>query len=441
MRPWETRTGYEGKEVRVMGDLGESMLDLLSGVSVYTKVRKSKPVKGMLSLLRELSREKAEFSKAAKSYSKLCGALYAPEYEGSLPDCLMDSILCDENVFTIASANGRFDSLPQVVKEAAGKDLAVFYRLSQLTSGQLKDWMRQRFPKKAEAVDALGDYTNERRTSALYGDWSQALDQLAEFHRRNGLSVFTKYCAFYLADGEQVVPVTEFEPVSLTTLKKYELQKKQITDNTLSFLHRKPANNVLLYGDRGTGKSTMVNAILTQYRDQGLRMIQISKEDILSINKVLEVIRRVPLRFIIFIDDLTFNENDECFNTLKAVLEGSLNAMPENVLIYATTNRRHLIKETFSSREGDELHASDTRDEIASLADRFGLTITFTKPNLPDFLEIVCEIARERQLDVDEESLRRGANIFAMKKASRSGRVARQYVDYVEGRLSLGLPL
>ena len=185
----------------------------------------------------------------------------------------------------------------------------------------------------------------------------------------------------------------------------------------------------------------MVNAILTDYHTQGLRMIQVAKEDILYLDKVLKIIREVPLRFIIFIDDLTFNENDECFNTLKAILEGSLNAMPENVLIYATTNRRHLIKETFSGREGDELHASDTRDESASLADRFGLTITFYKPNLTDYLDIVCQIAAERSLAVEEETLKKGANVFAMKKAGRSGRVARQYVDYVEGRLSLGLPL
>ena len=239
----------------------------------------------------------------------------------------------------------------------------------------------------------------------------------------------------------KIVPVPNFEPIALASLKKYEVQKKQIIDNTLGFLHRKPANNVLLYGDRGTGKSTMVNAILSEYHNQGLRMIQIAKEDIFHIHKALESIRQVPLRFIIFIDDLTFHENDECFNTLKAILEGSLNAIPENVLIYATTNRRHLMKETFSSREGDELHANDTRDENASLADRFGLTITFMKPNLPDFLEIVAEIAKERGLQIDPDTLSRGANTFAMRKSSRSGRVARQYIDYVEGRLSLNLPI
>ena len=170
-------------------------------------------------------------------------------------------------------------------------------------------------------------------------------------------------------------------------------------------------------------------------------MIQIKREDIIHLGELLDKIRLIPLRFIIFIDDLTFNENDVAFNTLKAILEGSLNAMPDHVRIYATTNRRHLIKETFTAREGDELHAADTRDENASLADRFGLTVTFSKPNLPEFLEIVCAIAKDRGLDVDETTLRKGASTFATRKGSRSGRVAKQYVDDVEGRLALHLPI
>ena len=313
--------------------------------------------------------------------------------------------------------------------------------LSRVTAPEMKQSMLKRFPQQEELIASLGEFDSQSRVYCDFAPWGDHLEQVAAFHADNGIGMYSKYYAFYLSDKQKVVPVKNFAPFRLSSLKKYELQKKKITDNTLSFLHGKPANNVLLYGDRGTGKSTTVNAVLNEYHKQGLRMIQVAKEDIVHIQKVLKSIRSIPLRFIIFIDDLTFNENDECFNTLKAVLEGSLNAMPENVLIYATTNRRHLIKETFSSREGNELHASDTRDENASLADRFGLTVTFTKPNQEDFLEIVCEIAKERGLDVEEAVLRRGASTFAIQKASRSGRVARQYVDYVEGRLGLNLPI
>lgn len=422
-------------------DKAITVLDMLSGVSIYQQVKKDKLVKKYRHLLKELCAGKPDFTRLASDYSGICTKLYQSEYQGNLPDYLFDLILYDKNVFTTLCAHEKFMHMPETIKQAAKYDLHAFYVLAGITSADLKEAITALFPEKADIIAQFPNYASTPEAFAQFRHWGDNLHEMADFHFRNGVSMFAKYYAFYFADGSTVTPVKRFEPVSLTSLKKYELQKRQIMDNTLSFIHKKPANNVLLYGDRGTGKSTTVNAILNEYHNQGLRMIQIAKEDILYINNLLKAIENVPLRFIIFIDDLTFNENDECFNTLKAVLEGSLNAMPENVLIYATTNRRHLIKETFSSREGNELHASDTRDENASLADRFGLTITFTKPNLPDFLEIVCEIAKERGLDVDEETLRRGANTFAMKKASRSGRVARQYVDYVEGRISLNLPL
>lgn len=421
--------------------LNFSVPEMISGISVYQSVQKDKLVKSFVKFFKKVNEKKRSFSEISRLYSRICNILYESEYEGSLSDYLFDKILREENQFTCFSANGQYETMPQVIRNAAEYDLAAFYALSQVTAAEMKQKIAERFPEQKELVASLGEFVNESSSFAEFAPWGENLEKVAQFHAKNGIGMFSKYYAFYLSDHQKVVPVKKFEPFALSSLKKYELQKKKITDNTLSFIHGKPANNVLLYGDRGTGKSTTVNAILNEYHTQGLRMIQVAKEDILYIDKVLKVIRAIPLRFIIFIDDLTFNENDECFNTLKAVLEGSLNAMPENVLIYATTNRRHLIKETFSSREGNELHASDTRDENASLADRFGLTITFTKPNQQDFLEIVCEIARERGLGVDEELLRKGASTFAIQKASRSGRVARQYVDYVEGRISLNLPI
>lgn len=421
-------------------DKGNYALDMLSGVTVYGNLKKDKLVKKLISLLQGLTSTSPDFHKVAADYSKICTILYQSEYKGSLPDYLFDKILRDENMYTVFCAKSQYHLIPTVVKKAAEFDLNVFYLVSLITSGELKQAAKDLFPDKAEIIGLFAEYLSESKAYQSFDKWGDNLTRIAEFHRRNGVGAFSKYVAFYFA-SPKLVPVKNFEPVRLTDLKKYEVQKKQVTDNTLSFLNKKPANNVLLYGDRGTGKSTTVRAILNEYHQQGLRMIQVAKEDILYLNHVLKAVRKVPLRFIIFIDDLTFNENDECFNTLKAVLEGSLNALPSNVLIYATTNRRHLIKETFSSREGNELHASDTRDENASLADRFGLTVTYTKPNLPEYLEIVCEIAHQRELAIEDDVLCRGANIFATRKASRSGRVARQYVDYVEGRLSLNLPI
>lgn len=419
-----------------------SISDKLSAITVYDGLRKDKVVRHFISLFSLLEKKHADFSKVLKHYSKICNLLYHSEWEGDLTAYLLDQILCDENIFTVAAAKMPFQDIPKHIATAATLDLTLLWELAEIDSNTVKQKILSVFPEQAALIHALPGYANDLCHSPQpITDWGNAIAQIAAYHQHNGVSVYAKYYAFYLSDKQKIVPVKKFTAMNLEGLKKYELQKQQIVDNTVSFLRGKPANNVLLYGDRGTGKSSTVNAILNDFHQEGLRMIQVKKEDILYLNSILKVIGEIPLRFIIFIDDLTFNENDECFNTLKAVLEGSLNGMPKNVLIYATTNRRHLIKETFSGREGNELHASDTRDENASLADRFGLTITFTKPNLNDFLEIVCEIAKDRNLPIEEAELRKGANIFAMRKASRSGRIARQYVDYVEGRLALGLSL
>ena len=423
-------------------DKGTYILDMLSGVTIYHHLREDEVVEQFCALFQAMTRQPADFLEVTGHYSRICTLLFESDYAGSLPDYLFDRILCDENVYSLACAKDRQGRLTHALKKAAAFDLNVFYLLSLVTSKEIKEAMTALFPDKADLIRLFADYSNDRRRFRTHTQkWGDDLMPLGDYHRRNGVSLLTKYYAFFMDENKEIVPALHVESVRLNSLKKYELQKQRVVENTLSFLKGKPANNVLLYGDRGTGKSTTVKAILNEFHKQGLRMIQIAKEDIIYIHKALQFIDKVPLKFIIFIDDLTFQENDESFNTLKAVLEGSLNEMPENVLIYATTNRRHLIKETFSSREGNELHASDTRDESASLADRFGLVVTFTKPNLEDFMQIVCEIARDRGLEVDEETLRKGANVFAMQKGSRSGRVARQYIDAVEGRLSLGLPL
>lgn len=422
-------------------DKGAYTRNMLPGISVYSSLKQDPVIVRIERLFRELSCECADFYRASACYSEICNLLYESDANGRLPDYLFDKILCDENIFTKRCAKNEYIKIPLMVKKAVEYDLNTLYLISTITSKEIKEAMCAVFPEKKDVISLLAVYSNEHRRFQVSGQWGADLISIGDFHRHNGVSVFTKYYAFCLDSRRNIVPIKRFDPLSLDHLKKYEIQKRRLVENTLGFLKRKPANNVLLYGDRGTGKSSCVKAVLNEYYNKGLRMIQIAKEDIVYIHHVLTEIEDIPLRFIIFIDDLSFNESDEGFNALKAVLEGSLNEIPPNVLIYATSNRRHLIKETFSSREGDELHASDTRDETASLADRFGLTITFLKPNLPDYLDIVCEIAKERKVAVSEDVLRRGANTFASQKGNRSGRVARQYIDYVEGRLGLNLPI
>ena len=221
-------------------------------------------------------------------------------------------------------------------------------------------------------------------------------------------------------------------------MKNYEKQRKQVLDNTIAFLDGYPSNNVLLYGDRGTGKSSTIHAILNEYRNSGLRMIEISKGDINDLTVIRELIGDSPMKFIIYIDDLSFDSHDDSFGELKAALEGSLSGRQSNTIIYATSNRRHLIKENFSDREND-VNRSDTLQEELSLSDRFGLSVTFMNPDKKDYLDIAEKIAVDRGLDVDMDRFLEAADQWARRRGGRSPRCAKQFIDYVEGCIKRGI--
>ncbi len=253
-----------------------------------------------------------------------------------------------------------------------------------------------------------------------------------DYIRTNGSGMFAKYKAFTF-DGE-LHPIENPDKIRLSDLKNYEEQRKQVVDNTVCFLSGKPAQNVLLYGDRGTGKSSTVKAIMNE--SKYLRMVEVSKNDIAELPRLFRKLKDIPLHFIVTIDDLSFSENDDRFGILKAVLEGSLSAKPENILIYATTNRRKIIRETASERE---ISGADAIDESMSLSDRFGLFVTFMKPDKKVYLDIVQKLADDRGLDVSEEELFAAAERFALKRGGRSPRTARQFIDWLDGRIALGL--
>lgn len=253
-----------------------------------------------------------------------------------------------------------------------------------------------------------------------------------EYIRTNGSGMFARYKAFTF-DGS-LHPIEEPDKIKLADLKNYEAQRKQVVDNTVCFLSGKPAQNVLLYGDRGTGKSSTVKAIMNE--SKYLRMIEVAKNDIAVLPKLFNMLKNIPLHFIVMIDDLTFAENDDRFGILKGVLEGSLAAKPDNILIYATTNRRKIIRETAADRE---ISGADAIDESMSLSDRFGLFVTFMKPDKQVYLDIVRQLADDKEIEISDEELFAAAERFALKRGGRSPRTARQFMDCLEGRISLGL--
>ncbi len=261
---------------------------------------------------------------------------------------------------------------------------------------------------------------------------------VTDFYRDYGVGMFGLNKAFRIrteGEGTVIYPINNMEVVTLDDLVGYELQKKKLIDNTEAFCKGLPANNVLLFGDSGTGKSTSIKAIVNQYYDKGLRMIEIYKYQFRYLSEVIAQIKNRNYRFIIYMDDLSFEEDETEYKFLKAVIEGGVETRPENILIYATSNRRHLINETWKDRRDVEMnqgiHHSDTMEEKLSLVHRFGLTIGYTKPTKKEFNHIVTELVQRAGLNLSEEELLAEANKFEMMYGGVSGRTAQQFVNYV----------
>ena len=266
-------------------------------------------------------------------------------------------------------------------------------------------------------------------------------DIITGFYKEYGVGKFGLNKAFRVNDDnkeeEFLIPITATSDVQLDDLIGYELQKQKLIANTEAFVHGRMANNVLLYGDAGTGKSTSIKAILNRYYDQGLRMIEVYKHQFKDLQRIITEIKNRNYRFIIYMDDLSFEEFEIEYKYLKAVIEGGLETKPENVLIYATSNRRHIIRETWSDRtdrSDDEMHRSDTVQEKLSLVARFGVTIGYLKPSHQEYLHIVRELAkRYPEITLTEEELALKANQWELRSGGASGRTAQQFINYLVG--------
>lgn len=262
---------------------------------------------------------------------------------------------------------------------------------------------------------------------------------MTQFYKEFGVGKFGLHKAFRIEHteaGADIVPITKIAHVHLDDLVGYEIAKKKLIENTEAFVKGKKANNCLLFGDAGTGKSTSIKAILNQYYDQGLRMIEVYKHQFQDLNDVIAQIKNRNYKFIIYMDDLSFEEFEIEYKYLKAVIEGGLEKKPDNILIYATSNRRHLVRETFrdKSDRDEELHTNDTVQEKLSLVARFGVTIYFGGPSKKEFQQIVKTLAEKNQIHMPEEELLLDANKWELSHGGLSGRTAQQFIDYLLGK-------
>lgn len=350
-------------------------------------------------------------SEFIEQYSTFVEALYKENI--NLSEYILKKVLEDDNFYIVGKAQGKvFDSL---IVETVENELKVFQELSALT------------PEDITADIDYDGFLPKWKTSEIdfVAEYNKRLENIGKY----GYGKYSQNRMFIVRDGK-TVPVKYPDTQRLDHLYGYARERQAVIDNTLALLDGKPAQNVLLYGDAGTGKSSSVKAIVNEYADRGLRLIEITKEQLRDIPQIIDDISHNPLKFIIFIDDLTFTAGEDCFGSLKAMLEGSASARSDNIVIYATSNRRHLVKETFSERDGDDIHRNDTMQELISLSARFGLRVNFGKPDKKEFVRIAGELARQKGLEFDEKDFELRAERFAMSSGNgRSPRTAKQFVN------------
>ena len=371
-------------------------------------------------------------------------------FEGNLWHNYITFLLADsENAYSTACEITGFAE--GSINDAALHDFAIFREFFNYDLKSLEERLgvsNLKFIENYHQAGAHGSVYNKRIRDRIcelnrrleQAETAEEFKQITtEFYGEFGVGKFGLHKAFRIeeVDGKtEIVPITKIAHVHLDDLVGYELAKQKLIDNTEAFVKGKRANNCLLFGDAGTGKSSSIKAILNQYYDQGLRMIEVYKHQFQNLNDVIAQIKNRNYKFIIYMDDLSFEEFEIEYKYLKAVIEGGLEKKPDNILIYATSNRRHLIRETFKDKQDrdEELHTNDTVQEKLSLVARFGVTIYYGKPDKKQFQKIVQTLAERNHISIPEEELLLEANKWELNHGGLSGRCAQQFVDYLLGK-------
>ncbi|MBF2076257.1 MAG: ATP-binding protein [Synechococcales cyanobacterium C42_A2020_086] len=426
----------------------EDLQTQAASLLLYQSLFEDEPARAWLKLLTVLSSQTTTAEERLRAYGLWFRAIAATGMSWSAYWRL--SVLRAENPFTQAAQQTTWIDLPPALIAAAQHDLRVLQRFDLCSTQPLAQWMRRAVPLDPPLPiwDSKTLSPSVASLSALpiwqtldAADWGIIVEELAAHYHQFGVGQWATYRAFRWQAGA-LVGIAHPDPIQLSELVGYEPQKTALIANTEALLAGLPALHVLLYGSRGTGKSSLVKALLGQYGDRGLRLIEVSKAELRDLPLIVDQLRHKPQRFIIFVDDLSFEDDDDAYKALKVVLEGNLTARPQNVVVYATSNRRHLIREFFEDRprprDADEIHSWDTVQEKLSFSDRFGLTLTFEPTNQDTYLAIVHHLAQQAALRVDPDDLTFRALQWATRHNGRSGRTARQFVDALRAEAALG---
>ena len=350
----------------------------------------------------------------------------------SWQDYLVRQILLDSNPFSQQVQTTAIENLSPSLVAAAKHDLQILQNIYN-SNEKIVQWVQS----TSQALDSLITWkaTPSPKTCLHQAQtWQNTIAQIAQHYRQHGTGIFARYTAFRW-QNEQLIGISQPDPIRLSEIVGCEPQKSTLVKNTQFLLAGHNALHTLLYGSRGTGKSSLIKALRTEYSNQGLRIVEVSKSELNNLPAIVEQLRDIRQKFIIFVDDLSFEEDDDAFKALKVVLEGNITATAKNLVVYATTNRRHLIREYFSDRprpsDSDEIHNWDTVQEKLSFSDRFGLTLTFEPANQDTYLKIVNHLAQQAQIKLPQEELEFRAKQWATRGNGRSGRTARQFINYL----------
>ena len=381
-----------------------------SSLVIFRNILKTKVIK---KLIKFLNFEFQDNIKQIDLYSEFLSELF--KCDNNLADYILSQIFLDDNIYINKCILKK--EINNNLKKILKNELNFFKYISSFDFSSLfgKEYSKKIAELEIKEIDFY----------KIYSEHIKNID-------KKGYGIFYDNNMFVLDDKKNIIAVKHKDKQDIKKLYGYEAERNKVISNTKILLEGKKANNILLYGDAGTGKSSTVKAVANFFKDEGLRLIEIKKNQLNFITDIIESLSDSPLKFIIFIDDLTFSSNDDTFSYLKAVLEGGVNSFPNNIAVYVTSNYRHLIKENFGDRDGDDIHVEDTIQQIMSLTNRFGTIITFQRPDRDLFSEIVLSYAKESDIKIDKEELIKQAEAYAIRSAGRSPRVAKQFVELLK---------